>query len=347
VIEALVETNQASMQIAANLQDITKGSSQRSEKLNQMIAAFDVVVQSIQDIANGAQQQSTVVAKSVGATQEITIAASQAAENMQAVSQATNRASQAARSGAATTEDTIQSIVAINAKAQILAQKVNEAGTRTTQIGNIISTIEDIASQTNLLALNAAIEAAHAGEAGKGFAVVADEVRKLAEKSAGATREITEIIKSIQQAVSEAVIAMDEGSRGVEVGVDRAGLLKQALQDILETVEAATHQIDAAYTVIQKMDQVSQELVGTIDAMRQVAETYTQATHEMQEHSNEDAQAVENIATISARNSTALDDVDVSAEKIKNQVAEVSTSMENLDRMAKELQGLVNEFRID
>lgn len=252
MIGALVETNQASMQIAANLQDITKGSSQRSEKLNQMIAAFDVVVQSIHDIANGAQQQSTVVAKSVGATQEITIAASQAAENMQAVSQATNRASQAARSGAATTEDNIQSIVAINAKAQILAQKVNEAGTRTTQIGNIISTIEDIASQTNLLALNAAIEAAHAGEAGKGFAVVADEVRKLAEKSAGATREITEIIKSIQQAVSEAVIAMDEGSRGVEVGVDRAGLLKQALQDILETVEAATHQIDAAYTVIQK-----------------------------------------------------------------------------------------------
>ena len=247
-----METNQASMQIAANLQDITKGSSQRSEKLNQMIAAFDVVVQSIHDIANGAQQQSTVVAKSVGATQEITIAASQAAENMQAVSQATNRASQAARSGTATTEDNIQSIVAINAKAQILAQKVNEAGTRTTQIGNIISTIEDIASQTNLLALNAAIEAAHAGEAGKGFAVVADEVRKLAEKSAGATREITEIIKSIQQAVSEAVIAMDEGSRGVEVGVDRAGLLKQALQDILETVEAATHQIDAAYTVIQK-----------------------------------------------------------------------------------------------
>ena len=344
---ATVETNQASMQIAANIQGITKGSSQRSEKLNQMITAFDVVVQSIQDIANGAQQQSTVVAKSVSATQEITIAASQAAENMQAVSQATNRASQAARSGAATTEDTIQSIAAINAKAQILAQKVNEAGTRTTQIGNIISTIEDIASQTNLLALNAAIEAARAGEAGKGFAVVADEVRKLAEKSAGATREITDIIKSIQQAVSEAVIAMDEGSREVEVGVGHAGLLKQALQDILETVEAATHQTDAAYTVIQKMGQVSQELVGTIDAMRQVAETYTQATHEMQVHSSEVAQAVEDIATISARNSTALDDVGVSAEKIKNQVAEVSTSMENLGRMAKELQDLVNEFRID
>jgi methyl-accepting chemotaxis protein len=74
---------------------------------------------------------------------------------------------------------------------------------------------------------------------------------------------------------------MDEGSREVEVGVGHAGLLKQALQDILETVEAATHQTDAAYTVIQKMGQVSQELVGTIDAMRQVAETYTQATHEM------------------------------------------------------------------
>ena len=83
-----------------------------------------------------------------------------------------------------------------------------------TQIGEIIQVIAEIASQTNLLALNAAIEAARAGEHGMGFAVVADEVRKLAERSNQAAGKITSLIKESTQQVEKGAQLSRRDGRG-------------------------------------------------------------------------------------------------------------------------------------
>ena len=102
----------------------------------------------------------------------------------------------------------------IRGEVQGISKKVKSLADRSLEISEIVNTIEDIASQTNLLALNAAIEAAGAGESGLRFAVVAEEVRKLAERSGKAAKDIVVLIKAVQAETQQAVVAMEEGTRG-------------------------------------------------------------------------------------------------------------------------------------
>ncbi len=219
-------------------------------------------------------------------------------------------------------------------------------GSRSDQIGEIVTTIEDIASQTNLLALNAAIEAARAGEAGKGFAVVADEVRKLAERSSTSTREIGDLIKSIQKTVAEAVTAMDEGAKEVERGVLIANEAGVSLNDILKASEAVNQQADQAAAAAEQMSASANELVAAVDSVSAVVEENTAATEEMAAGSSEVTQAIENIASVSEENSAAVEEVSASAEEMSAQVEEVTASAQSLAELAKQLQDVVYQFKL-
>ena len=269
------------------------------------------------------------------------------AGNAQAVVQQSTAASEAAKKGTQKVLDTLNGMQNIKQRVGVSAEKVQEMGARSDQIGDIVVAIEDIASQTNLLALNAAIEAARAGEAGKGFAVVADEVRKLAERASSATKEIGGLIKSIQKTVSEAVTAMDEGAKEVERGVVIANEAGSALNEILTAAEAVNQQAEQAAAAAEQMSASANELVSAVDSVSAVVEENTAATEQMSAGSSEVTQAIENIASVSEENSAAVEEVSASAEEMSAQVEEVTAAAAELASLAQQLQDVVKQFRLE
>ncbi len=233
-----------------------------------------------QNTADGSHEVVSQAETVATASEEMSATSSDIANNCHHAAESSSHASQAAQNGAVIVRNTVEGMNRIADKVRSSAGVVEQLGTRSDQIGAIVATIEDIADQTNLLALNAAIEAARAGEQGRGFAVVADEVRALAERTTKATREIGEMIKSIQGETKLAVSAMVEGVNEVERGTSEAARSGQALEEILSQINEVTGQINQIATAAEEQTATTREISNNI---HQISDTVQQSAHSSNE----------------------------------------------------------------
>ncbi|MHB1586228.1 MAG: methyl-accepting chemotaxis protein [Acidiferrobacteraceae bacterium] len=175
-----------------------------------------------------------------------------------------------AKRGTEAVQNTIQGMDEMREQIQETAKRIKRLGESSQQIGEIVELINDIAEQTNILSLNAAIQAAMAGEAGRGFAVVADEVQRLAERSSEATKQISDLVKTIQADTNEAIASMEKATHGVVTGTRLADAAGQALTEI----ESVSQQLsDLIVNIAHSALQQSETATHVSGSMGQIQET--------------------------------------------------------------------------
>jgi methyl-accepting chemotaxis protein len=133
------------------------------------------------------------------------------------------------------------------------------------QIGQIIGVIDEIAFQTNLLALNAGVEAARAGDAGKGFAVVAQEVRELAQRSANAAKEIKQLVAVSSTEVAGGVTLVNETGDALLKIENRIGNITETILSIVASYREQSSGLREINHAINGMDQATQQNAAMVE----------------------------------------------------------------------------------
>ena len=307
----ITDVNRMAQQVASSGQELCSGSEQSA-------VGTQEIAQSIVKVAEAVAEQSTLIDKAAESVAVISNSINTASDSAEKTLENVESSAVSAKNGYTSVKSAIGQMENIDAKINEAAETVLELGTQSKQIGEIVSTISDIAGQTNLLALNAAIEAARAGEQGRGFAVVADEVRKLAEQSQVAAKHIADLIREIQTQTTKAVEFMETGTQEVKLGSQLVGDAGKTFSEIVTKVDKVTLDVKLVVAEIKKIVQERDSMVKLIDNLEVIG------TKTSDQSQNVSATVEEQAATL-------------------EQLAAVSRS---LSEMSQELHKVVNSFKV-
>ncbi len=274
---------------------VTEASTSLNRNVVETSAAIEETVSSIRMVSSNIGGLADTVNSVSSAIGELAVSISQVAGNAQEANTLSLQADTKARDGGKAVERLVESTREIANDIGSIVKKMEELGSASAQIGNIVEVIDTIADQTNLLALNAAIEAARAGEHGRGFAVVADEVRKLAENSAASTKEIGHLIKDIQAKTVEVVRSTTESGAKATTGLQMADLAGRAINDILTAVAEASRLIEQISTAAREQAAGSSAIVNSVEMMNQLMR---EAARSLDEQNTSNAQMLATIASM-------------------------------------------------
>jgi methyl-accepting chemotaxis protein len=333
VRDASTQVASASNQVASASDDSAKIGLQASSAIDEVTSTMHEMSVNVQNMVKSTQVQASSVSETSASIDQMVASIQRVADTAKVLLDISNRSREEVHSGIATMEKATEGLTKINTTINSSGEIIGALGQRADDIGKIIEVIDDLAEQTNLLALNAAIEAARAGEHGLGFAVVADEVRKLAEKSAQSTKEISELIQSIQKEARKAVENMDRSTGIVNEGLELGGELNGAL-----------HKISNVVTEVYKF---AQEIGAATNEQSHGSSQIARATTRLNEITHEINSAVEEQASGAQAVVKAMERMRELVQQSTSGSTELAASSEQMSKMSRGLLEFLDRFALE
>jgi len=333
VRDASSQVASASGQVANASDDSAKVGLQASSAIDEVTSTMHEMSVNVQNMVKSTQVQASSVSETSASIDQMVASIQRVADTAKVLLDISNRSREEVHSGITTMEKATDGLNRINGTITSSGEIIGALGARADDIGKIIEVIDDLAEQTNLLALNAAIEAARAGEHGLGFAVVADEVRKLAEKSAQSTKEISELIQSIQKEARKAVENMDRSTAIVNEGLDLGGELNAALRKISN--------------VVTEVYKFAQEIGAATNEQSHGSSQIARATTRLNEITHEINSAVEEQASGAQAVVKAMERMRELVQQSTSGSTELAASAEQMSKMSRGLLEFLDRFTLE
>jgi methyl-accepting chemotaxis protein len=333
VRDAASQVASASNQVAGASDESAKISLQTSSAIDEVTSTMHEMSVNVQNMVKSTQTQASSVSETSASIDQMVASIQRVADTAKVLLDISNRSREEVHSGISTMDKATDGLNRINTTIQSSGEIIDVLGQRADDIGKIIEVIDDLAEQTNLLALNAAIEAARAGEHGLGFAVVADEVRKLAEKSAQSTKEISDLIQSIQKEARKAVENMNRSTGIVNEGLGLGQELNTALRKISN--------------VVTEVYKFAQEIGAATNEQSHGSAQIARATTRLNEITHEINSAVEEQASGAHAVVKAMERMRELVQQTTSGSTELAASAEQMSKMSRDLLDSMDRFALE